>query len=102
MSSIRDIIKTEEEAATILSNAKSQSEQIKREGKEKAAAILAEAESLRESELEKEKGRIIAEERAAAEKDEAELEKLLSDRAKRFSEMKEAIARLVLEGLLES
>ena len=47
MSSIKDIIKTEEEAAAILSNAQSQAELIKKEGKEKAAAILAEAEAIR-------------------------------------------------------
>ena len=102
MSSIKDIIKTEEEAAAILSNVQSQAELIKKEGKEKAAAILAEADSRREAELEKEKERIIKEEREAAEKDKAELEKLLSDREKKFSEKKEAIARSVLEGLLES
>lgn len=102
MSSIKDIIQTEEEAAAILSNARSQAEQIKKEGKEKAAAILAEAESIREAELEKEKARIIQEEITAAENDKAELEKLLYEREKRFSEKKNAIARAVLEGLLES
>lgn len=102
MSSIRDIIRTEEEASAMLSNAQSQAEQIKKEGKEKAAAILAEAESKREAELEQEKERIIKEEAAAAEKDRSELEKLLYEREKRFSEKKDAIARAVLEGLLES
>ena len=102
MSSIKDIIQTEEEAAKILSNAQSQAEQIKKEGKEKAAAILAEAESVREAELEKEKARIIREEITAAENDKAELEKLLCEREKQFSEKKNAIARAVLEGLLES
>ena len=102
MSSIRDIIKTEEEAAAILSNAKSQAEEIKKEGKEKAAAILAEADSRREAELEKEKARIVKEESEAAEKDKAELEKLLSGREKKFLEKKDAIARSVLEGILES
>ncbi|MBO7543860.1 hypothetical protein J6T93_08165 [bacterium] len=102
MSSIRDIIKTEEEAAAIVANAKSQAEEIKKEGKEKAAAILKAADSKRDEELAREKEKIIAEEQAAAEKEKAELEKLLASREKKFSEKKEDIARSVLEGLLES
>ena len=42
------------------------------------------------------------EESEAAEKDKAELEKLLSGREKKFLEKKDAIARSVLEGILES
>jgi len=102
MSNIRDIIKTEEEAAAIIKEGQLKAEEIKRQGKEEAAAILKAVDARREEELRGELERLVREEEEAAKKDAEEMTALLAEREKKFRARKDELAKAVLEGLLES
>jgi len=102
MSNIRDIIRTEEEAAAIIKEGQRQAEEIKLKGKEEAAAILKDADVRRETELKEELAGLVRAEEEAALKDKDELAALLAEREKVFQAKKDELQRNVLEEILES
>lgn len=101
MSSIRDIMKTEEEAAAILAEGQKKAEEIKRKGKEEAARILEQAASRKEEELASAREKIIREETEASERAAAETKAKLAQREAAFESGKEKAARDLLMAILE-